>query len=295
MVLSQLLSLFLTDRKIKGCTPATLASYNGSIGPFVAFVLRRNGDVEADEIEAQVIPYLLALQDRELAQATRYTYAQALKVFTRFLYSERYVGKAISLPKVKPSQLTITPLTSEQMKRALGAVDTNRFTGLRNHAILRLFYDTGVRLSELAGIQLPEIDWEERFILVRGKGRKERWVPFGGETRKTLWTYVKQRGRVAAATETRLFVTQEGKRLTARGIQMVFKRLQKELALEGVRFSPHTLRHSFALAYVENGGDPFSLQRILGHTTQLMTSKYINMARSNLKAQHGKFSPGDRI
>jgi integrase len=75
------------------------------------------------------------------------------------------------------------------------------------------------------------------------------------------------------------------------GVQAV----TQEIDLDGVRLSPHTLRHSFALAYIENGGDPFSLQRILGHTNQETTSKYVNMARTNVKSQHSKYSPGERL
>ena len=75
----------------------------------------------------------------------------------------------------------------------------------------------------------------------------------------------------------------------------MFRRLANVVRIDGVRLSPHTLRHSFALLYIENGGDPFSLQRILGHSTQAMTAKYINMARANIKAQHNRYSPGDRL
>ena len=78
-------------------------------------------------------------------------------------------------------------------------------------------------------------------------------------------------------------------------MQIVFRRLKIGLNLVGIRLSPHLLRHSFALAYIENGGDPFSLQRILGHTDQTTTSKYVNMARTNVKAQHSKYSPGERL
>jgi integrase/recombinase XerD len=80
--------------------------------------------------------------------------------------------------------------------------------------------------------------------------------------------------------------------LQSTNIQLVFKRLGKKIDLDGVRLSP---RHSFALAYIENGGDPFSLQRILGHTNQETTSKYVNMARTNAKFQHSKYPPGERL
>ena len=116
----------------------------------------------------------------------------------------------------------------------------------------------------------------------------------GQSTIKCLWNYIKKRDVIDVNTNPYLFLTQRGTTRSARGVQIVFRSLKKK-DLVGVRLSPHLLRHSFALAYIENGGDPFSLQRILGHTDQTTTSKYVNMARSNVKAQHSKYSPGERL
>ena len=120
-------------------------------------------------------------------------------------------------------------------------------------------------------------------------------MPIGREMVKCLWKYIKTRATIEDFQTSSLFLTAQGKPLTSRAIQLVFKRLGKKIDLDGVRLSPHTLRHSFALAYIENGGDPFSLQRILGHTNQETTSKYVNMARTNVKSQHSKYSPGERL
>ena len=136
---------------------------------------------------------------------------------------------------------------------------------------------------------------EEGFVLVHGKGAKDRYVPIGRSTIKCLWNYIKKRAVIDVNTNPYLFITQTGTTLSARGIQIVFRSLKKKLNLDGRKLSPHLLRHSFALAYIENGGDPFSLQRILGHTDQTTTSKYVNMARSNVKSQHSKYSPGERL
>ena len=160
---------------------------------------------------------------------------------------------------------------------------------------MRLMFDSGIRLMEVASIGISDLNLEEGYMLIKGKGQKERWVPFGNETGKAIWAYLKQRERYVSAGTTTLFITQKSGPLSSRGVQMIFKRLRGKLKLDGVRLSPHTARHSFALAYIESGGDPFSLQRILGHTTQTMTSKYVNMARSNVKAQHAKYSPGNQL
>ena len=239
--------------------------------------------------------YFELLQQRDVSPTTRHTYYRGIKTFLRFLHSEGFVHQSIRLPRIRCPQTTVRPLTSDQMRKCLRSFDTSKFTGLRNKIAFLLLLDCGLRLSELLGIKLTEINLDEGFVLAHGKGRRDRWVPFGRTTRKLLWSYLKRRHKVAGPEESAVFVTRGGTELTARGLQMVFKRLARKLNLDGTRISPHTLRHTFALSYIENGGDPFSLQRILGHCSQAMTSRYVNMAKSNVKAQHSKFSPGDRL
>lgn len=205
------------------------------------------------------------------------------------------IDHPIKLPTLSLPKAAIKPLSIDQIRTLLRSFNTNRFTDIRNRTHIQLLVDSGMRLSESVGIEMNDLQLDDGFVLIRGKGNKERWVPFGRTSKHALWSYIKQRAAVASPNESKLFVTQEGRPLTARGFQMVLKRMAKKLDLKGVRLSPHTLRHTFALQYIEAGGDPFSLQRILGHSTQAMTAKYINMARSNVKAQHERFSPGDRI
>jgi integrase/recombinase XerD len=295
MLIQKAYDLFLADRKISGCSPKTLYFYRDSAGKFTKYIVDNEGNIEVNRINEFITPYFLFLQDRKISQTTRHTYYRGISTFVRFLHSERYIDQEIRLPKIKCPKTAIKPLSPEQMRKALQSFNTKRFTGLRNKTILFLFLDTGMRLSELLNIELHEINFDDGFILLHGKGQKERWVPFGKEARRLLWDYLKQRERVTKAEESALFITQKGEKLTVRGLQMVFKRLGKKLNLSGIRFSPHTFRHSFSLAYIEAGGDPFSLQRILGHSTQAMTAKYVHMAKNNVKAQHNKFSPGDRL
>ena len=201
----------------------------------------------------------------------------------------------IRLPKVKQPHTTISPLTPAQMRKVLHSFNSNTYLGLRNYTIVRLFLDTGMRLGELSQLQLTDVNLEDGFVMVHGKGGKDRYVTIGREMVKCLWRYMKKRALTDVNSSPYPFLIEQGGPLTSRAIQLVFKRLAKKLNLVGVRLSPHTLRHSFALAYIENGGDPFSLQRILGHSNQTTTSKYVNMARTNVKSQHSKYSPGERL
>ena len=295
MLLQQAYDVFIADRRINGCKPKTLAFYHDSAGAFLRFVADSDPHLPVGTVVNFVTPFFISLQERNLSDTTRHTYWRGVRTFMRFVHSEGYVPDEVRLPKIKCPVTTIKPLTNNEVKRVLLAFDANRFTDLRNRTIVHLLVDTGLRLSELVGIDLPNLNLEEGFIFVKGKGGKERWIPFGSATKQILWGYIKKRADVAQVGEQRFLVTHRGQPLSIRGVQVMFRRLADRVKIEGVRLSPHTLRHSFALLYIEHGGDPFSLQRILGHSTQAMTAKYINMARSNIKTQHNRFSPGDRL
>jgi len=287
--------LFLTDRKISGCSEATLRFYEYVIGKLLRFIEENDLDSSVESIHQHILPFFSHLQQQNLSPSTYHTLFRGLRAFTRFLHQESYVNDEIRPPKVKQPHTTISPLNPSQMKAILHSFDTKTYLGMRNYTIIRLFLDTGMRLSELSRLQLTDVNLEDGFVLVHGKGAKDRYVPIGRSTIKCLWNYIKKRAVIDVNTNPYLFLTQSGTTLSARGVQIVFRSLKKKLNLDGRKLSPHLLRHSFALAYIENGGDPFSLQRILGHTDQTTTSKYVNMARSNVKAQHSKYSPGERL
>ena len=295
MDISRCYDLFLTDRKISGCSESTLRFYEYVIGKFLRYIKENNFDLSVESTHQHILPFFSHLQQQNLSPSTYHTLFRGIRVFTRFLHQEEYVEKEIRLPKVKQPHTTISPLTPAQMRKVLHSFNSNTYLGLRNYTIVRLFLDTGMRLGELSQLQLTDVNLEDGFVLVHGKGGKDRYVPIGRSTIKCLWKYIKTRATIEDFQTSSLFLTEQGKPLTSRAIQLAFKRLHKKIDLDGVRLSPHTLRHSFALAYIENGGDPFSLQRILGHTNQETTSKYVNMARTNVKSQHSKYSPGERL
>ena len=287
--------LFLTDRKVSGCSEATLRFYEYVIGKLLRFIEENSLDSSVESIHQHILPFFSHLQKQNLSPSTYHTLFRGLRVFTRFLHQENYVKDEIRLPKVKQPHTTISPLNPSQMKTILHSFDTKIYLGMRNYTIIRLFLDTGMRLSELSRLQLMNVNLEEGFVLVNGKGAKDRYIPIGRSTIKCMWKYIKKRAIMDVNTNAYLFLTQRGTTLSPRGVQIVFRSLKKKLNLDDRKLSPHLLRHSFALAYIENGGDPFSLQRILGHTDQTTTSKYVNMARNNVKAQHSKYSPGERL
>jgi integrase/recombinase XerD len=152
--------------------------------------------------------------------------------------------------------------------------------------------DTGLRISEAISLKLEDIDWNRNSVKVMGKGSKERIVPFGRAVRKALMAYLDRRGNLDTDM---LFVTEYGETVRRQKALEAIKALGKKAGITGVRVSPHTLRHTFAKTFLVNGGDPFTLQQILGHTTLDMTRKYIALANSDLQTAHSKYSPADKL
>lgn len=174
----------------------------------------------------------------------------------------------------------------------LVVLDDDGFRGIRNKAIILAFLDTGLRLSELAAVQINDIDFDNGIIKVMGKGRKERFVRVGKETQKAILRYLLQRKDKLPS----LWVTDHGEPVKSRGIQSLIKRLGKRAGITDARCSPHTFRHSFAIFALRNGIGEFSLQLLLGHSTLQMTRRYVqSLGTRDAIAAHEKASPVDGL
>jgi len=214
--------LFLTDRKISGCSEATLRFYEYVIGKLLRYIEENQLDLSVGSIHQYILPFFSHLQQQDLSPSTYHTLFRGLRAFTRFLHQEGYVKDEIRLPKVKQPHTTISPLNSSQMKAILHSFDTKTYLGLRNYTIVRLFLDTGMRLSELSQFQLNEVNLEDGFVLVHGKGAKDRYVPIGRSTIKCLWNYIKNRAVIDVNTNSYLFLTQRGTYFQLVGFRLSF-------------------------------------------------------------------------
>ena len=157
--------------------------------------------------------------------------------------------------------------------------------------------DSGIRISELVGIELGDVNLAEGCIKIRrAKGNRERIVPIGSLVQKSLWKYLNHH-RPQPLTEkiSRLFLSDDGLPLTKSGVQQMLRRKGKRAGIIGVRCSPHTFRHTFAKNYLLNGGDIFSLQKILGHSSLASVRTYLNLFAVDIKRQHQRFSPVDNM
>jgi site-specific recombinase XerD len=214
-------------------------------------------------------------------------YVRTLKALGNWLAAEELARatalRALRKPRV-PDKL-IEPVGDDAMRRLLAVA------GVRDRAILLLLLDTGLRVSEAGGLRLGDLR-ADGTLKVRGKGSKERIVPVGGTARAAIVRYLAQRG--PGAPDAPLFRGRRGP-LDGRGIQQAIRRLKTKIGVSG-RLSPHSLRHTFARSYLVNGGDVFSLQRILGHTTLDMVKRYVALAEFEIvRRLHAIASPADRL
>ncbi len=209
------------------------------------------------------------------------------KVFFHYLFQEEIIDQdpAKRLKKLKGAQLIPEALTPDEIHTLLADAGEG-FVGIRNTAMLLVLLDCGLRLQELIGLKVEDIDFTNCQLLVFGKGRKERLVPFSGPVRRMLLKYLTHRH--TRTHEKVLWIDEEGVPFTDEGFRSFLARLEKRT---GVRVHAHKFRHTFASQYIADGGNPAYLQRLLGHTTPIMTNRYVHLMDTDAREDHRAASP----
>jgi integrase/recombinase XerC/integrase/recombinase XerD len=227
------------------------------------------------------------------------SYYRALRTFVNFSLAEGLLEetplKNVKKPRVPKDQ--VQPFSQDQVLMLLAAARQSR-TPERDAAILSLLADTGMRVSELCSLSVGDFNRMGGELSVLGKGNKRRTVYMGAAARRSLWRYVEM-DRKHAKPEEPLFIGAGGNRpgtgMTASGVFQVVQAVGQKAGIHGVRCSPHTLRHTFAVNFLRGGGNVLELQRLLGHTDLTMVRRYVDLAESDLAAAHRKASPLDRM
>jgi len=219
------------------------------------------------------------------------SYVRVWKAFFNWCYQEELIEKnpvaRLSLPR--PEKKVQSMVTVEQMEQMLATCDRSTPVGFRDYAILVLFFDTGMRLSELAALRVEDVD--DTYVKVHGKGRKEREIGVYPETSKLVWKYVHKYRRPAEKDEGALFLGKVGP-LTAGGVKQVIERAKRSAGLGDEGISPHAFRRAFAMLYLEQGGDLFDLSREMGHSDVQVTRIYLEGYESQqARKKHNAFSP----
>jgi integrase/recombinase XerD len=226
------------------------------------------------------------------------TYARTLRAFWSWLEAEDIIGgnpfQQVRVPRA-PNKL-IAIFAEDQIRAILSKIDITTATGFRDHTIILLLLDTMMRVSELTGCTLPDMDLENREIRVWGKGSKQRTTPFGKTAQKALWKYVRSfRPDPELPNQNRLFLTADGRPLTKNRVEAILKHYGTRAGIVGVRVSPHTLRHTGAVMFLRNGGDVFTLQKIMGHSSLETLKAYINLSQGDISRVHARASPVDNL
>jgi integrase/recombinase XerD len=222
---------------------------------------------------------------------------RAVRSFSTWAHEEGYLEENV-MRRLKLPQLPKTlpePLIEEEIQRVLAVSLDQTYERLRNFSIMMLFFDTGIRLDELVNLRLSRVDFTIGEMTIIGKGNKERKVPIGLQAKKALLDYITlERPEPARlGDEDRLFLSSEGFPITHTTVEKLFQRVKQRAEID--KFHPHACRHTFAVRYLIHGGDAFSLQKILGHTSLEMTRKYVNLASEDVKEKHRRFSPMDNL
>ena len=281
---------------------------------YLADFLKANGmstDVKEIGLE-QLRRFNLHLQERQrfakhpftkpqgghLSGHTINGYMRALRAFWSWLEAEGFIeNNPCSVLKIaKVPKRVIPTFSAEQLASLVEAIDVSTPEGVRNYAIVLLLVDTGLRVSELIHLKVDDVNLDRRMLKVWGKGAKERIVPFGVRVQRALWRYVNfHRPEPESPRIKDFFLTQSGEPLKKRRVEAIIKAYGQKAGIQGVRCSPHTLRHTAAVMWVRNGGDVFSLQQILGHSTLDIVRIYVNLAQSDMEAAHRIHSPADNL
>lgn len=286
---------YLLSCKVEEKSPLTIQTYGRRITSFIRFVECLGLANDASDISSYHIRlFLSSLQHQGCKASTINSYYRTLQTFFNWLVAEGAISKT-PMTNIKPPKVPKTkpqPFSEQDIENLLSLCSGKTFLAVRNQAIILLFLDTGLRLAELANIQLRDVDFDRGLIKVMGKGSKERVVRMGKTTQKALLHYLLKRNDNYPS----LWVTEERTPLHRDGVQVAIKRLCHRARITDAKPGPHTFRHTAAINYLRNGGSEFTLQIMLGHATLQMTRKYVSsLGAEDMIKMHEIASPVDRM
>ncbi len=283
---------YLAALATEGKARCTVEVYGARLRRFADWSASQ-GKTETESLSAADLrAYIAYLQANSNGSGTPRQNAVVIKAFSKWLASESKVPHDLfaTVKLAKASRKLPEPFSDDEVKGLLKATRHTQ-NPQRDKAILLLLLDSGLRVSELAGLEIGRIHFENGTATakVQGKGNKERLAPIGREATKELRRYLGDR------RSGWLFPGRNGKPLGTRRLEYIIERCARLAGVNGKRCSPHTFRHTFARKYLLNGGDPFSLQQILGHNSLQTVRLYVNLWSTDVQAQHRKFSPADSL
>ena len=273
----------------RNASPLTLKSYEEDLIALVLY-LEEVEDRPVKIVEVTTLSlrrFIAQLQEAGYAKSTISRKLACLRSFFRFAVREGWIEANIAKPLRNPRAGRKLPhfLSAEEIAKILEIPASTTSSGLRDRAILETMYSSGLRVSELVGLGLEDIDFPAGLIRVRGKGRKERLSPLGSYAQKALKKWIAKRKPDPKAGKdhtSAVFLNRFGRRLTSRSVGRMLEKYLKQCGLDQ-RTSPHTLRHSFATHLLDRGADIRSVQELLGHKSLITTQIYTHVSTTRLR------------
>ena len=271
----------------RNASPQTVRSYFSDLEQLFDFLGTTDLASVDHQILRQFIAHLMRLNVKKSSMARKLS---SIRSFFAYLNRKKIITN-------NPARLLATPRQEKRLPAVLTVDDALRLmdspgsaadTELRDRAVLETLYSTGIRASELIGINHDDINRRDRLIRIRGKGRKERIVPVGNKALAAIDAYLAV--RTGNASIPAIFTNKSGKRLTARTVQRILENYRKKLGL-AQKASPHTLRHSFATHMLESGADLRAIQELLGHASLSTTQRYTHLNIDMLMETYDKAHP----
>jgi integrase/recombinase XerD len=292
-MISTLIETYLIHLEAENRSAKTLIWHRSCLGKFAQWLETADHSPNPDEWSANTIrAYYVALKREKkpngqpLAATSVSTYARSLRAFCNWLAEEDF---AAANPMAKLQQ----PATPKLVKPVLSLTDCHAIlkaaktgrNGLRDTALILFMLDTGARASEVCGLTIGDVNWQQRLAKVYGKGAKERYVPFSAATLKAMQRYsIRDRDD----SNQRMFQNEENKAQTPSGLLQLCYRIGERA---GVELNPHKFRHTFAIQYLRSGASVFSLMKSLGHSSVEMSLRYSALMTEDLISDHSKHSP----
>ena len=298
MKISEAIVDFLIEQRVRGNSPSTFKYYEITLKSFQTFL----DDADIKDINlTRCKLYYLHLADGNKNSVSVQTYIRGVRAFLKYLYDNELIDVDLCarfrLPK--STRNVIDVLSDEEVTRIYDVLSGDDLLSKRNRVIVSLMLDSGLRRHEVVALAIGDLHLEDRYIIVTGKGAKQRYVPFGELTEKYISEYVDAAFPSRRSLDFRnsliIKVSDLGIKsgITDTTLKQLFRALKKRTGIR--RLKAHLLRHTFATRYLENGGNIYALQAILGHTSLEMVKRYLPLANNRIRADFPKFSPLDHV
>jgi integrase/recombinase XerC/integrase/recombinase XerD len=309
--LSEYIDYYEICNRAEGKSLKTISWYSANLKHFLSYLNLRHLPDSIEAVDIKLLrQYVLYLSKRNryddhpytpvgkelLSVATVHGHVRTLRAFFGWLVAEGLVETNVA-KDLRPPKLVrkvVSTLSDQEIRSILNTLNPVNPCNARNQTIFMLLLDTGLRIGELVSLKMDDVNMNEGLLKVMGKGKKERIVPIGSNAQRALQRYLfRYRPKPAYPEINNVFLSNNGRPMSDNSVKLMFARLAKRSGVH--RLHAHLCRHTFATRFLINGGDVFTLQQILGHSTLEMVRHYVSLAANHVAIQHQKYSPLDRL